>query len=223
MVLARQVGRTKAFTLVEVLLSFIIIAVLAALLMPATSQMAAYAARVRSISNLRQIGVAARLYANDHNQMLPGHAADQWPKLLCAYLSPSDPRVFLDATDAQACALPLPQVVSNESNNTAFIYNGFDDLATDSQPPVSVPLTDLLQPDGIALMGLKVAGVAQFYVDVLFQPSTATAAVLNTAAFDGGSHFLLADGSVRFLTQPEYSASLWLADKSRALPIPPSP
>ena len=76
-----------AFTLIEVLLTFAVIAVLAALLIPATSRMTQYAQRKIDL-NLRQIGVAARLYANDHDQTLPGQPVaatpsgqppDQWP------------------------------------------------------------------------------------------------------------------------------------------------
>jgi prepilin-type N-terminal cleavage/methylation domain-containing protein/prepilin-type processing-associated H-X9-DG protein len=232
MVSWRRAYQLKAFTLIELLLSIAIIAVLAALLMSATSQMNAYAGRAKSISNLRQIGVAARLYANDHNQQLPGQPAaqdpasappNQWPTLFCAYLTPSDPRVFLDSSDPNTTQLPLQQVISNQANNTAFIYNGFDDLGTDNQPPQEVSLTRLDQPSEVALMGLKLAGSNSFYVDLLFQPIALLPSLLNTSAFDGGSHYLFADGSVRFLTQAQYTNSLWLVNKTLQLPVPPLP
>jgi prepilin-type N-terminal cleavage/methylation domain-containing protein/prepilin-type processing-associated H-X9-DG protein len=215
MVSWRRAYQLKAFTLIELLLSIAIIAVLAALLMSATSQMNAYAGRAKSISNLRQIGVAARLYANDHNQQLPGQPAAQDP--------PSDPRVFLDSSDPNTTQLPLQQVISNQANNTAFIYNGFDDLGTDNQPPQEVSLTRLDQPSEVALMGLKLAGSNSFYVDLLFQPIALLPSLLNTSAFDGGSHYLFADGSVRFLTQAQYTNSLWLVNKTLQLPVPPLP
>ncbi len=227
MVLLRQYYRVKAFTLIEVLLTFAVVAVLAALLMPVTSQMAVYAARVKSLSNLRQIGVAVRLYANDHNQQIPGQTApaelgtappQQWPSLFCAYLNPSDPRVFLDSTDPSTNTLPLSQIISDQTNNTAFVYNGFDELAVDNEPPGSVPLTRLDQPSQVALMGLKAKGATGFYVNLFFQPLSQLFNLLNTVAFDGGSHYLFADGSVRFLTQAEYTNSCWLINKSLQLP-----
>jgi prepilin-type N-terminal cleavage/methylation domain-containing protein/prepilin-type processing-associated H-X9-DG protein len=217
----------RAFTLVEVLLTFAIIGVLAALVIPATSHMTAYASRVKSVSNLRQIGVAARLYANDHNQQLPGHPApqdlgspapDQWPTLLCYYLSPSDPRVFLDSSDSTTNTLPLSQVVSNLANNTAFVYNGFDDLGSDNQPPPAISLNLLGNPAQVALLGLKTPGASSFFVDLLFQPLSFLSNLLNTAAFDGGAVYLFADGSVRFLPQGDYTNSIWLVNKTFALP-----
>jgi prepilin-type processing-associated H-X9-DG protein len=231
MVISAPAYPVKAFTLIEVLLTFAVIAVLAALLIPVTSQMNGYAARTKSISNLRQIGVAARLYANDHNQQLPGHSVatlenpfpDQWPTLFCAYLTPSDPRVFLDGSDATTTALPLAQVISNQSNNTAFIYNGFDDLGVDNQPPEMVSLARIEQPASVVLLGLKVAGSSSFFVDILFEPLANLLNLLNTSAFSGGSHYLFADGSVRFLTQAQYSNSLWLVNKALQLPGLPAP
>ena len=227
----------RAFTLVEVLLTFAIIGVLAALVIPATSQMTAYAARMKTISNLRQIGVAARLYANDHNQQLPGHPApqdlgspapDQWPTLFCYYLSPSDPRVFLDSSDSTTNTLPLQQIVSNLTNNTAFVYNGFDDLGADNQPPVMVPLSRLSNPAQVALLGLKKPGSSSFSIDLIFQPLSLLTNLLNTSAFDGGSLYLFADGSVRFLSQAQYTNSIWLVSKgfplpNLGLPLPPPP
>ncbi len=227
MLISPPAQRMKAFTLIETLLAFAIIALLAALLIPVTSQMNGYAARAKSISNLRQIGIAARLYANDHNQQLPGRPAaaepgspapEQWPALFCAYLTPSDPRVFLDAADTVTTALPLPQVVSNEVNNTAFIYNAFDDLGVDGQPPEAVALSRVEQPASVALLGLKVKGATSFYVDVLLTPLASLPTLLNTTAFNGGSQYLFVDGSIRFLSQAQYSNALWLANKTVALP-----
>ena len=65
-----------AFTLLETLVVFTVVAVLVAVAIPATTRVSQYSARMKAISNMRQIGVAAHLYANDHNQQLPGHPAD---------------------------------------------------------------------------------------------------------------------------------------------------
>ena len=222
------------FTLLEVLVGFAIVVVLAVIAIPATSRMYEYSARVRSISNMRQIGVAAHLYANDHEQQLPGptssgsllpgisltpaQSGDQWPALFCAYLSPSDPRVFLDSTDPLTNKLPLPQIISNVANNTAFVYNGFDDLSVDNQPVQSVPLTRLETPSEIVLLAQKTQGATAFYVDLLASPLSNLFSLLNPGACGGGSNYLFVDGSVRFIKQADYNNKLWLANKSLSLP-----
>jgi prepilin-type N-terminal cleavage/methylation domain-containing protein len=65
----RRVG--PGFTLIELLVVIAIIAILAALLLPALSRAKAQARRASCISQLRQQGVAWRLYLDDHSGRFP--------------------------------------------------------------------------------------------------------------------------------------------------------
>jgi prepilin-type N-terminal cleavage/methylation domain-containing protein/prepilin-type processing-associated H-X9-DG protein len=222
-----------AFTLLEVLFSLAVVALLFAVAIPATSRATLYASRTKSIANLRQLGVAAHLYANDHDQKLPGAApanpllplpiggaapTDRWPALFCSYLSPNDPRVFLDPSDPVTAKLPLAAILSNDVNNTGYIYNGFDELMQDSQPASDVPLTMIEHPTAVVLMSQKVQNCKTFYVDLLSSPLSLLTSVLNPSAYNGGSHYLYVDGSVRYLKQEEYNNNLWLVNKDFQLP-----
>lgn len=125
----------KAFTLVELVVVIAVVGILAALLLSALGRVKARTSRIQCVSNLRNIGLAARIFATDNEGLLPTYASDQpfWRTGLHPYLGlPPEPttsdRIFICPKDREQLMAPYPPLFMAPYSShwfSSYAYNGF--------------------------------------------------------------------------------------------------
>ncbi|MGA2246486.1 MAG: prepilin-type N-terminal cleavage/methylation domain-containing protein [Verrucomicrobiota bacterium] len=119
----------KAFTLIELLVVIAIIAILAAMLLPALAAAKRKAQKINCTNNLKQVGLAFRIWEGDNNDKYPmsvtassGGASD--------YLSHSSGGVTPTAPSAKLVPGMAYMVMSNELSTAKILFCPSDNIHT---------------------------------------------------------------------------------------------
>ena len=199
-------GTRTAFTLVELLVVIGIIAILAALLLPAVSQAKESARRSACASNQRQIILAASMYADEHEGRFPGQPGDGLPvravggdgRNYYALLMPcvNNPRVWL-----------CPSVLPSEKGLLAFHMNGL--IITTN----GLPATAIAEPSQTLL--IAETGFKRLYNLAFLRPDQTGNYLYDRPQrnHSGGSNAGFVDGHVHW-----YHDGQWTSNSFRVIP-----
>ncbi len=119
----RNTENRCAFTLIELLVVIAIIALLLTIILPSLNRTKMLARRLVSTSNMRQIGIAMGMYADDNKGFFPetthitGDPEESWIYTLASYLS--------DIDDIRICPADPQGKERLKYNTTSYILNQY--------------------------------------------------------------------------------------------------
>jgi len=131
--------RQKGFTLIELLVVIAIIAILAALLFPVFARAREQARKTVCVSNLKQIGLACHMYAQDYDELFPvdNHICNPHLRLVNQLMPYMKNYQILYCPSARK--MGMSYLVDSPANRTAgnisYYYYSFDQLPSTAPPP----------------------------------------------------------------------------------------
>ena len=223
----RANSATRAFTLIELLVVIAIIAILAAMLLPSLSHAKGTAQRIACTNNLRELGMASRMYVDDNQGTFPPRSRTvRWPSQFYDNYG-RNLNVLLCPTDLQFTNHPSTGSVSNNPADPAwrsYMINGFNDYFLDLLGPAvfqsqylggtypnGLKDSAVVHPSDTVILGEKRSSATDYYMDNLdgqvgddfsgkLEQSRHSGDRLPVNGLgSGGSNYTFSDGSTRYV------------------------
>jgi prepilin-type processing-associated H-X9-DG protein len=211
-----------------------IIGILASMMMPALARAKGKANQIKCLNHMRQLGLAATMYAEDFGGELPPRRTppEAWPHKLKPYYL--DLQILTCPSDRFGI---IGWLADTNNPNRSFIINGFNDhfLATLDDKDYDkhrkwkwahgIKMSDISQPSETIIFGEKRKGSFHVHMDIDQGKYGNEIEELEHQRHGRGSNYAFADNSVRLLPkfQDLYPLNMWsVREEFRHPAAPPS-